>query len=202
MVLAAGQAARRHAQPRVGQQRRRQQAALQPGVLLGVDLRHLQGPLRFLRAPPLDRVPDDPVQLVPGDLALDQVVLGSGPDRLLPQVLARLAGQHHDGRLRLELQQLPEPVQALRIRQAQVEEHAGRIGDQGLGLGERPRAPHHDRGAHLAQQLADQQGVAVVVLDEQDLYLIVAGGRGRGLEFSVTCHRNLHRWGELASSAG
>ena len=167
-----------------------------------MDLRHLQGPLRFLRAPPLDRVPDDPVQLVPGDVALDQVVLSPGPDRLLPQVLARLAGQHHDGRLRLELEQLPEPVQALRIRQAQVEEHAGRVGDQGLGLGERPRAPHHDRGSHLAQQLADQQGVAVVVLDEQDLYLIVAGGRGRGLEFSVTCHRNLHRWGELASSAG
>jgi hypothetical protein len=52
------------------------------------------------------------------------------------------------------------------------------------------------------QQLADQQGVAVVVLDEQDLYLVVAGGRGRSLDFSVTCHRNLHRWGERASSAG
>ena len=158
-----------------------------------MDLRHLQGPLRFFRAPPLDRVPDDPVQHVPGDLTLDQIVLSPGPDRLLPQVLARLAGQHHDRRLRLELQQLPEPVQALRIRQAQVEQHAGHAGHQALGLGERPRASHHDCGSHLAQQLADQQGVAVVVLDEQDLDLIAAGGRGRGLNFSVTCHRNLHR---------
>ena len=113
MVLAAGQAACRHAQPRVRQQRRGQQATLQPGVLLGQDLRHVQRPLCLLRAPPLDRVPDDPVQHVPGDLALDQVILGAGPDRLFPQVLARLAGEHDDGRIRLELQQLPEPVQAL-----------------------------------------------------------------------------------------
>ena len=110
-------------------------------------------------------------------------------------MLARLAGQHDDGRLRLELQQLPEPVQALRVRQAEVEQHAGRAGYQVLGLGQGPRALHDDRGSDLAQQLADEQGVAVVVLDEQDMDLIVAGGRGRGLEFSVTCHRDLHRWG-------
>jgi hypothetical protein len=43
------------------------------------------------------------------------------------------------------------------------------------------------------QQLADQQGVTVVVFDEQDLYLIVTDERGRGRKFSVTCHQNLHR---------
>src|SRR5947209_11441219 len=53
---------------------------------------------------------------------------------LFPQVLARLAGEHDDGRIRLELQQLPEPVQPLRIRQAEVEEHASRAGYQVLGL--------------------------------------------------------------------
>ncbi len=73
----------------------------------------MQGALGLLGPPPLDRVPDDPVQLVPGDLALDQVILRAGPDRLLPQVLAGLAGQHDDGRLGLLLEQLPEPVQAL-----------------------------------------------------------------------------------------
>ena len=165
----------------------------------------MQGPLCLLRAPPLDRVPDDPVQHVPGDLALDQVILGAGPDRLLAEVLARLAGQDDDGRLRLELQQLPEPVQALRIRQAEVQKHAGRAGYQVLGLDQGPCAPDDDRGSDLAEQLADEHGVAVVVLDEQDLDLVVAGGRGRGLEFSVTCHRNLHRCGTqnaLASSVG
>ena len=155
----------------------------------------MQGPLGLLGAPPLDRVPDDPVQHVPGDLALDQVILGAGPDRLLAQVLARLAGQHDDGRLGLELQQLPEPVQALRVRQAEVEQHAGRAGYQVLGLDQGPRAPDDDRGSDLAEQLADEHGVAVVVLDEQDLDLVVAGGSGRGLEFSVTCHRTLHRCG-------
>ena len=141
---------------------------------------------------------------MPGDLTLDQVVLGAGPDRLLSQVLARLAGQHDDGRLRLELQQLPQPVQSLRVRQAEVEQHASRAGYQVLGLDQGPRTLHDDRGSDLAEQLADEQGVAVVVLDEQDMDLIVAVGRGHGLEFSVTCHRNL-RWGPkdaLASVVG
>ena len=152
----------------------------------------MQGPLGLLGAPPLDRVPDDPVQHVPGDVALDQVILGSGPDRLLPQVLARLAGQDDDGCFRLELQQLPQPVQPLGVRQAEVEQHASRAGHQVLGLDQGARAPDDDRGSDLAEQLADEHGVTVVVLDEQDLDLVVAGGRGRGLEFSVTCHRTLH----------
>ena len=151
----------------------------------------MQGPLGLLGTPPLDRVPDDPVQHVPGDVALDQVILGSGPDRLLPQVLARLAGQDDDGCFRLELQQLPQPVQPLGIRQAEVEQHASRAGHQVLGLDQGTRPPDDDRGSDLAEQLADEHGVTVVVLHEQDLDLVVAGGRGRGLEFSVTCHRTL-----------
>ena len=106
VLLPAGMAARRHAQPSVGQQRRRQQAALQPGVLLGQDLRDTQLTLGFLRATPLDRVPDHAVQHGPGDLALDQVVLRSGPHRLLAEVLAGLPGQHDYGHLGLEAQQL------------------------------------------------------------------------------------------------
>ena len=78
-----------------------------------MDLRRLEVPLSFLRAPPLHRVTDDPVQHVPGDLALDQVVLRSGPDRLLPQVLVGVPGQHDHGGIRLDLEQLPQSVQAL-----------------------------------------------------------------------------------------
>ena len=61
VVLAAGQAARRYAEPGVGQQRRREQAALEPDVLLGVELRHLQLTLRFFGPLAFHRVPDDPV---------------------------------------------------------------------------------------------------------------------------------------------
>ena len=104
--MPAGMAARRHAQPFVGQQRRRQQAAFQPGVLLSQDLRDAELALGFGRATPLDRVPDHTVQHGPGDFALDQVVLRSGPHRLLAEVLAGLPGQHHDGRLGLDAQQL------------------------------------------------------------------------------------------------
>ncbi len=58
---------------------------------------------------------------------------------------------------------------------------------------EGPGAPHHDRGVHFPQELLDEQGVTVVVLDEQDRHLVVAARRGRGVKLSVTCHRNLHR---------
>ncbi len=78
-----------------------------------MDPRRLQLPLSVLRAPPLHRVTDDPVQHVPGDLAFDQVVLRSGPDRLLPQVLVGVPGQHDHGGIRLDLEQLPQSVQAL-----------------------------------------------------------------------------------------
>ena len=134
------------------------------------------------------------MQHVPGDLALDQVILRSGPDRLLAQVLVRLPGQHHDGRLRVELQQLPQPLQAAGVRQAQVEQHAGRLGDHGRGLAEGPRAQDDDRRVHVAQQLLHEQRVAVVVLDEQDARLVAVARGSRGVKLSVTCHRNLHLW--------
>ena len=92
-----------------------------------------------------------------------------------------------------------EPEAAIVVLTGEASEHLGelavRAGYQVFGLGQGPGALHDDRRSHLAQQFADEHGVAVVVLDEQDLDLIVTGGRGRGLEFSVTCHQNLNRWG-------
>ena len=189
-VLAAGQAARGHAEPRVGQQRRRQQATLKPGIFLGVDLRRVEFPLGLLGPSAFHRIPDHPVQHVPGDLALDQVVLRAGPDRPLPQVLIGLTGQHDDGGIRVELEQFPEAVQAARVRQSQIEQDAGRVGDQGLGLGEGPRPLHDHRGSDFKEQFLYQQGIAVIVLDEQDLNLVMTRGRRRGLEPRVTCQWN------------
>jgi hypothetical protein len=117
-------------------------------------------------------------------------------------MLTRLAGQHDDGRLRLDRQQLPQPVQPLRVRQPQVEQDAGCSGHQFPGVGQGPRTPHDDRGADLAQQLTDQQGIAVVVLDQQHLHLLAAGSSDRSLAFSVTYHQDLHRLGQACMTGG
>ena len=100
-------------QPRVVQHRGRQQAALQPGVLLCAEPRDVQLPLGLVPAAALHRVPDHPVQQLPGDVALDQVILRPGPDRFLAQVLVGHTGQHDDGDVRLLPEQPPQAVQAL-----------------------------------------------------------------------------------------
>ena len=69
-------------QLRVADQRRRQQAALQAGVLLGVQPRDLELLARLVGAPALDRVADRARQPLPVDLALDQVVLRARGDGL------------------------------------------------------------------------------------------------------------------------
>ncbi len=148
-LLAAGQAAGRYGQPRVGQQRRGQQAPLEPGVLLRVDPRRRELPLRLFRVAALDGVPDHAVQHVAGSFALDQVVLRPGPDRLPAEVFVGYPGEHDDGRLGRPGEQPAKTVQALRIGQAEIQEHAGRAGHQELGLGERPGALQGDGGSRL-----------------------------------------------------
>ena len=155
-------------------------------------LRDAQFALGFLGLAAHDRVPDHAVQHGPGDLALDQVVLRSGPHRLLAEVLARLPGEHDDGRLGLDAQQLPQPLQALRVGQAQIEQHAGHLRHEGRGLAEGAGPLHHDRSVYLRQELLREQGVAVVVFDEQDRHLVVAARGGGGIKLRVTCHRYLH----------
>ena len=59
----------------IADQRGRQQAALEAGVLLGVQACDLELLARLVRAPALDRVADRARQSLPVDLALDQVVL-------------------------------------------------------------------------------------------------------------------------------
>ena len=55
------------------------------------------------------------------------------------------------------------------VGQAEIEQHAvERLGrEQREPLGQRLRTAHLDGGSLLAQELADQEGIAVVVLDEQ-----------------------------------
>ena len=74
-------------QARVGDQRRRQQAALEPRVLLGVRARELELLAGLVGAPALDRVADRARQALAVDLALDEVVLRARADRLHPAPL-------------------------------------------------------------------------------------------------------------------
>ena len=71
--------------------------------------------------------------------------------------------------MRGRLAQALERDEPAGVRQAEVEQHAvERLRcEQREPLGERLRTVHLDGRSLLAQQLADQEGVAVVVLDEQ-----------------------------------
>ncbi len=120
------------------------------------------------------------MQLRPGDVALDQVILRPGPDGLLTEVLVGQAGQDDDGGVRLLPQQLLQAVEAARVGQAQVEQHAGRAAEQLRRLGEQPGPLYLGPDARLAEQFLDQQGITVVVLDEQDPGLVC-----------VSCHKHL-----------
>ena len=58
------------------------------------------------------------MQHVPGDLALDQVVLRASPDRLLAKVLVGDPGEHDDGHRGLPREQPAKTVKILGVGQA------------------------------------------------------------------------------------
>ena len=60
---------------------------------------------------------------------------------------------------------------------------------------------HLDAGAHLVQQLVDEEGVTVVVLDEQDLHLIVADGEAAAWSSALLVNGTYIGVGERAVSA-
>ena len=80
----------------VEQQRRGQQPALEPGVLLRAKLAGVQLDGGELGALALDRVEHRAPQHLGFDPALDQVVLRAGGDRRDAEVLVGQPGQHHD----------------------------------------------------------------------------------------------------------
>ena len=159
------------AQPQrgVGDQRRRQQPALEAGVLLRVQARDLELLARLVRAPALDRVAHRARQPLTVDLPLDQVVLRARGDGLHPAALVVEPGQDEHGEVHavgLERVQRREP---LRVGQVEVQQHAVDLLELlAAGLRERLRAHDLDVRAADREQLLDEQRVAVVVLDEQD----------------------------------
>ena len=103
--------------------------------------------------------------------------------------------QHDHGKAGHVLLQPAHPLQLLQLRgvgQAQIQQDAGRAGKERLRLSQGSRPAQGDRGCHVQQQLFDQQGVGVIVLDEQHLHRAGRRHRGRrGLPGILSHHLNL-----------
>ena len=148
-----------------------------------IELRHLrQSPLGAMA---LDRIADRPVEQRRGHLALGEIVGGAGPHRLEIDLAIALPGQHDEGCGRSQLDRLAHQLQPVALAQAvvdQVDVVPG-LRDHRQRLVPR-RHPFQLEGAAegLRQQLAGQDVVVLVVLDQKDARRDVgAGSRGHDL---------------------
>jgi hypothetical protein len=170
--LATGLVADLQVDVRVLQQRGREQAAFEAGPFGGQQLGLPQLALGVLGTAAFDRVPDAAQQQFAVDLALDQVVLRAGRDRGDAFAFVVPAGQHQDrGRVRFA-QQPVQRVQPGRVRQAQVEQHALGVAEQPFGFRQRAGARQHERRVRLFEQRLDEEGVAIVVLHQEDAHCL------------------------------
>ena len=161
----------------VVEDRHGQQPALQARGLLGQDLGRPQLLAHAVGLAALDGVEDRPPQAVPVDAALDDVVLGAGRHGVDRALVVAVAGEHEVGDVRRGLAQALQGDQPAGVGEAEVEQDAveGLGGQQPDPLGEGLRAAHLDGRPLLAQQLGDQEGVAMVVLDEQHAHDVAHG---------------------------
>jgi hypothetical protein len=168
--LAAGPIAGADPEALVGQQRDREQPALEAGGLLGQHLRGAQLLADRVGLPALDGVEDRAAQPVAVDAALDEVVLRARGDGLDPALHVPVAGQDEVRDARLGGAQALERAEAGGVREAEVEQHAvGRVGRQRVDRrGQRAHVADIDARVLLLQQLGDEERVALVVLDEQE----------------------------------
>ena len=170
----------------IGDQWRGEQPALEPGVLLlaGVGVPELT--TDPFPADAFHGVAQRPGQGGAVDGVLEQVVLRARPHRLRAQRLVVASGEHDDRRAVAGPQDPLQRVEALGVGQGEIQEHAVDGVERLFGLGDGPDPPQrHRQPAHrlgVGEVLTDEQGVPVVVLDEQH------GHRRRGL-----VHRLRHR---------
>ena len=167
--LAAGAIPGADEQRRVVEDRHGQQPALQARGLLGQDLGGPQLLADAVGLAPFNGVDDRPAQAVAAEAALDDVVLGARRHGIDAALVVAISGEHEVRQMRGRLAQALQGDEPAGVRQAEVEQDAveGLRREQREPLGERLRTVDLDRRSLLAQQLADQEGVAVVVLDEQ-----------------------------------
>lgn len=165
-----------HPEPGVADERLGEQPPLEPGVLGGPQLRGVQAAQLGVGPRALDGVADRPGQQGTVHLALDQVVLRAGRHGLHGALLVGQAGQHEHRRVRSRLPHRQQPLQPQSVGKAQIQQHSlearAGVGDR-LGHGAHPG--DLDVGAGLVEQIAHQEGVAGVVLDEEHLHGVDVG---------------------------
>ena len=168
-LLGAGLVAGEDPHLRVLDQRGGEQTALQAGVLVGAQPGVAQRPAHPVGAAALDGVAHGPGQRGAVDEVLDQVVLRTDPHRVGAELLVAQAREHEHGRA-VGVEQPAQALEAVGVGQRQVEQHAVdglRVVQRGLGVGERLGALEVDGEVGVGEVLGDQDGVGVVVLDEQ-----------------------------------
>ncbi|HWF51244.1 MAG TPA: hypothetical protein VG294_11455 [Solirubrobacteraceae bacterium] len=145
----------------------RHQATLEPGVLLGLDLRDLELLLDVLRVATPDRVANRPRGQAGVDPALDQVILGPRVDGRLGCSLVVKPGEHDHGDAGRHRPNAVDRLHPESVRQPEVEEDAV---DVTRALAERlaHRAPVDDANVEgsTRQQFLHEHRVAVIVLDQ------------------------------------
>jgi hypothetical protein len=194
VLLATRAVAGADEQRAIVEDRHRQQPALEARGLLGQDLGRAQPLADAVGLAALDGVEDRPPQAVAVDAALHEVVLGAGGDRLDAALVVAVAGEHEVRDVRGRLAQALERVEPAGIGQPEIQQDAvERLAAQELeSFGERLRPVHADRGRLLAQELRDQERVAVVVLDHEHANELARGqARVRG---SVRRQRRQRVW--------
>ena len=151
------------------QQRLGQQPALEPRVLGGQQPLLVQLYLGQLRLAALDGVPDRAVEQLGREVVLDQVVLGARGDRV--DAGAVVAAGEDDDRGRRDLgDDGVQRGESLRVGKSEVEQDAPRLVGQrldALGDGSAPGQVVVGE-SRLAQALANEDRVPLVILDEQD----------------------------------
>jgi hypothetical protein len=103
-------------------------------------------------------------------------------------MLVAETGQHTDGGAGRRFEQHAQRVESLRVRQAEVEQHTVHTGQPPAGLGQRPGDDQIYRRLRLVEEFAHQEGVALVVLDQQDTQPPARAG-GRVTRPGLTRHR-------------
>lgn len=167
---AAGFVPRGRAEVLAVQQRDGEQAAFEPGVLLGYPLVGAQGRGCAFDLLALEGVADGAAEGLGVEVALAEVVLGTGGDGGEPGLGLGEAGQHDDGGVGGGVHDAGDRVEAVHVREVQVEQDADQSvapGEVALGLGEGADADQFGVEVAVGERLLQQERVAGVVLDEK-----------------------------------
>jgi hypothetical protein len=167
-AVASGAVARGDPDGAVADQRPRRESAFQARDLARLDVCEAQLVLGVCGLTADDRIADGAGELRAVDLALDEVVLGAGVYSRHPRCLVVEPGEHDQGDVWRLRAQPYDRVDALGVGQLQVEQHTVDAGvEHAQGVAEPATAQDARFGKRFAEQVIDDQRIAVVILHQQ-----------------------------------